>query len=117
MTPQPSRALIERVLRALGFTRLTESEGGCSLAGDWSHPTRGELIDDDALDHPTMLPALVAYAVGICEAAEQLIARAEWCKANMGMLESRVLREALTLEARDLLERCGITLEEWEKTR
>lgn len=115
-TPQPSRALIERVLRALGFRRLQGVEcGGCEQHGDWSHETRGELIDDDALDHPAMLPALVAYAVGLCEAAEHHLTYARTSIGLYGFVTD--YGDIMRREGETFLRRVGITPEEWEKTR
>jgi hypothetical protein len=63
---QPSRELIKRVLLALEFKRLGDDEvGGAANVGDWENEL-GELIDDDALDHPNMLPKWVSSVVWLC---------------------------------------------------
>jgi len=107
--PQPSRALLERVLSVTGWVRIGD---------DWH---RGcEVIKHQALNNPWWhFSAADAYLVGLCEAAEMLLddARAtERMNTENDAILFRLAEEDRSLAAR-ILRRAGIAIEEWEKTR
>jgi hypothetical protein len=109
ITPQPSRALLERVLSVTGWVRI---------GGDWHRGS--EVLKHEALDNPWWhSSAADAYVIGLCEAAEMLLDDARATQAMNSENDAILFRlaEEDRTQASRVLERAGVTIEEWEKTR
>jgi hypothetical protein len=114
ITPKLPRTLIERVVRALGWVKDRDDHSAF-----WYSPDKCRIVTDAELNDCMRLPRQIVYVAALCEAAEMLLDDArvtERMNTESDAILFRLAEEDRTQASR-VLERAGVTIEEWEKTR